>query len=393
MEKIKGKINLYVECVKKFNTFYLCICFVQPLEKETAAKNRLIPMALGCGSEKYNTITALNSVLAEMYGAKINFQTIKKGGSSVLQFMISAPNGSEERAFELLSELLNRPLVINGELADKKDELKNMTADKAKRAYAFEKCAEMMFDGRGFGVNADGTAEDIEKAEKLYEHWQYIYKNSAVNVFVLGNISAEHAQKLTDRYFPGLVGRDIKYAEHKPNVCGICREKADITQAKLCIGLDMGEGSRFEKQIYNEIIAGTDSRLFNELREKQNLCYYVGGTFYSLANVAFIEAGIRPESLEKVLDTVKILLDKPVTVGETELAKRIICAGSAAIWDHPAALMDFYLTQSMFGDPVSPEEAAERIRSVSETAVKPRICTVYMLGGETNDKQDLVFGA
>ena len=228
------------------------------------------------------------------------------------------------------------------------------------------------------------TAGVLKNIGNLYEYYRYILENSRVDIFVFGNISSVKTMELTGKYFPYLKSRDIISSAQTAAAYKRVEEGFGLNQAKLCVGIDMGQGERCEKQIFNEILGGNgNSRLFAEIREKRNLCYYIGSTFYSLANAVIIQAGIQKETVGEVLNAVEEQLEKQVSETEIEQAKKAVIARTKGIYDQPFALMDLYLTQSLFGkeltEVVGANRAMEEIGAVKEIALSPKICTVYMM--------------
>lgn len=384
MERINGKTcsaDIYLEQTDKFGGFYLCVCLTLPLRADEAAKNRLLPMVLGDSCEKYPSQTALYRALADM-GAVLGAQTIKKGGYSVIQFLISLPNKNREKAFEMLSELLNRPLVKNGGfVVSKKKHLKNITVNKMSdpKSLALDKCAELMFGKKGFGIDGDGYPD--ENTDDLYAYYCSVMKNSGADIFAVGDMGSEEMLRLCEKYFSWLENNKKACEPFSPLPFQRVYEKADIAQAKLCIGVDMGRGSRFEKTVFNEILGmGGNSRLFNTVREENNLCYYIGSTYYSLANAMFIQAGIEPQNADKTIELVKKLMEAPVSGSEIQRAKQAITNRLKNAADHPSALMDRCLTQSLSKE--AEEDMIRAVNSVTKLDISPDIRAVYILGGE-----------
>lgn len=391
MKIIERNCRIYYENTQKFNTFYLGVCFHQPLKAVTAAKSRLLALVLSESCEKYDTKIELNKALSKLGGAELNIQTVKKGAELILQFIISAPAGSEEACFELLNEIIFHPLLRNNEFAvSKKEYLKNLIADKITdpKAYALDRCIELMFDGKGFGTDADGKKEDIDKINCLYEHYLHILSSSKTEIFVIGNIAEDKMLSHAEKYFGTLKSGLMDTGSFKAAEAKRVEEKANTEQTKLCIGLDMGQGSRFEKMVYNEMLGGENSLLFNEIREKSSLCYYIGSTYYSLADTAVIQAGIEYSAAEKVIEITKSLIYINNTKGSVEQAKRTIADRLRGIGDHPLALADFYITQGITGDDISPENMINEINKIEKINIRPEIKMIYILGGKNDDSKN-----
>ncbi len=388
MEVIRDRVNLYIDENKKFKGFYLCICLHQPLNENTVTKNRLLSLVLSSGCEMYKTQTELNTALAECDGAQLSIQSVKKGDRIILQFLIAAPKGSEEEQFRILSEIMNHPYLKADDFAiSRKKHLKNIIENKIadKKNYAYDRCVELMFEKTGFGIDGDGILRDLCGIRDLYGYYRQVYENSQTDVFILGDINRERAQELLKKYFPALKTNKLSRSDAKAAEFKSVVERSQGKQAKLCIGIDMGKGSRFEKIIFNELFGvGPSSRLFRSVREQNGLCYYISSKYLSLANAVIVQAGIDEENFEKTVDIVKSRLNDPPTDDEIKNAKASVTDTLKIMGDYPTALMDFYLTQGIFDDGVTVETAAEKINAVDKLSLEPKISVVYLLGGEEN---------
>lgn len=86
-----------------------------------------------------------------------------------------------------------------------------------------------------------------------------------------------------------------------------------VTQGKLVIGLtvnDTKEGSKYTASLYNAILGGgANSKLFQNVREKESLAYTAGSNYVRQKNSIFIRCGIEIENYEKALQTIKQQLE------------------------------------------------------------------------------------
>ena len=64
--------------------------------------------------------------------------------------------------------------------------------------------------------------------------------------------------------------------------------------------------AKFVASLYNAILGGgANSKLFQNVREKQSLAYTAGSTYRRQKNVIFIRCGIEIKNYEKALNTIK----------------------------------------------------------------------------------------
>ncbi|MBR6400487.1 MAG: insulinase family protein [Firmicutes bacterium] len=382
MKLIRDRVNLYVENNKNFKGSYLCICFKRPLEKGTVTKNRLLSLVLGSGCERYKTPTQLNSALAECNGAQLKISSVKRGDTMVLRLLIAAPKGSEERQFAILSEIINRPYLRADDFAVScKKHLKNLIENKPadKRHYALDRCTELMFEKTAHGIDCDGILGDLCGIKDLYGYYKSLFANAGIDVFVLGDIDEGRAKELFDKYFP-----DLKTHETPAGKAAVPCEYRAVTErlpgehAKLCVGVDMGEGSRFEKMVFNELFY---SSVLGSMK-RGGLCRAITSRFYTLLNAMLVQADIEEGDADKAVSLIKSRLEKKSTPREIDGAKAAVTHTLELVKKYPTALMDFYLIQGILDDKVSPEKAIDKVKAVDRIDLHPRISVVYLLGSE-----------
>ena len=87
-------------------------------------------------------------------------------------------------------------------------------------------------------------------------------------------------------------------------------EKEKIKQVKLSIGCKLINLTDYERKyvlpIYANILGGPSySKLFNNVRIKNSLAYYVASTYINADNLLLIYSGINIEHFNKTLNLIK----------------------------------------------------------------------------------------
>ena len=86
-----------------------------------------------------------------------------------------------------------------------------------------------------------------------------------------------------------------------------------VNQGKLVIGLSVNsnkENSRFTTSVYNAILGGgANSKLFQNVREKESLAYTAGSNYVRQKNSIFVRCGIEIDNYEKALNTINEQLE------------------------------------------------------------------------------------
>lgn len=381
----------------RFKTNLYAIFLTIPIKKEDATINSLIPAVLRRGTEKYPTQLEIEKRLEEMYGASFNCGVDKIGNYQVLKFYIEGLSDEyteeKQNIEELLKEIIYSPILENGYfkkeyVEQEKENLKLIIESRKdnKARYAYERCIEEMFENEPYGVYKYGTVEDVEKItpESLYNQYKKILKNAQIDVFGCGN-------QLEEIEIPHKNTIEIKNTIHE-NKHKEIKEKADVTQGKLIIGLDTPEENKPAITMYNAILGGgANSKLFQNVREKASLAYSAGSSYIRRINSIFIKTGIKNENYEKTLEIIKKQLQDMkqgnITDKEFRDAKQLIISSLKLIPEQQEDLIAFTYDQKIFGENQSIDEYISNIskvtkKNVIEIAQKIDIDTIYFLYGE-----------
>lgn len=378
----------------RFKTNLYAIFLTIPMKKEDATINSLIPAVLRRGTEKYPTQLEIEKRLEEMYGASFNCGVDKIGNYQVLKFYIEGLSDEyteeKQNIEELLKEIIYSPILENGYfkkeyVEQEKENLKLIIESRKdnKARYAYERCIEEMFENEPYGVYKYGTVEDVEKitTESLYNQYKKILKNAQIDVFGCGN-------QLEEIEIPHKNTIEIKNTIHE-NKHKEIKEKADVTQGKLIIGLDTPEENKPAITMYNAILGGgANSKLFQNVREKASLAYSAGSSYIRRINSIFIKTGIKNENYEKTLEIIKKQLQDMkqgnITDKEFRDAKQLIISSLKLIPEQQEDLIAFTYDQKIFGENQSIDEYISNISKVTkenviEIAQKIDIDTIYFL--------------
>ena len=387
----------------RFKTNLYAIFLTIPMKKEDAIKSgaecmfiEKYPAVLRRGTEKYPTQLEIEKRLEEMYGASFNCGVDKIGNYQVLKFYIEGLSDEyteeKQNIEELLKEIIYSPILENGYfkkeyVEQEKENLRLIIESRKdnKARYAYERCIEEMFENEPYGVYKYGTVEDVEKItpESLYNQYKKILKNAQIDVFGCGN-------QLEEIEIPHKNTIEIKNTIHE-NKHKEIKEKADVTQGKLIIGLDTPEENKPAITMYNAILGGgANSKLFQNVREKASLAYSAGSSYIRRINSIFIKTGIKNENYEKTLEIIKKQLQDMkqgnITDKEFRDAKQLIISSLKLIPEQQEDLIAFTYDQKIFGENQSIDEYISNISKVTkenviEIAQKIDIDTIYFLYG------------
>lgn len=417
-EEIKQGITLHQIHTENFKTNLYAIFLAIPLEREKVTLDALIGAVLRRGTQRFQTQEAISKELEGMYGASFNCGIEKTGDNHILKFYLETlseeflpePEKLNEKCLSILFDIAFNPLMVNGAfkpeyVEGEKKNLKQIIESKIdnKAKYAYDRCIEEMYKNEPYGLYKFGYIEDIDSitSELLYQRYQELIAKCKVDIFCSGRLNEqetikqikenENIQKLQEREPQYVINNEITEGKKEVQTNTI-EESMQITQGKLVIGLDIlntQENSRFIASVYNAILGGgANSKLFQNVREKQSLAYTAGSNYLRTKNSIFIRCGIEIANYQKALETIKQQLTD-IANGEfseedLENAKRLIVSSVDAISEEQDTEITYYYGQELSDRFMSIEDYKKQILEatkgqVIELAKDVKINTIYFL--------------
>lgn len=438
-KEIKQGINIHNIKTNKFKTNLYAVFLAVPLNRENVTKNALLPAVLRRGTSNINSQDLISKKLEEMYGASFDCGVEKTGDNQIIKFYLETINEAflpekeelDKKCLELLFDIILNPLVENNGfkpeyVESEKKKLKQIIEGKIdnKRAYSFERCIEEMFKNEPYGLYKYGYVEDLEKItpQNLYEHYKEFIKKCKIDIFVSGNLDGnEQKQQCNDtetekslnqmqanpickiiesnKHIQELAPRNPEYIVNKEKSEIIPKreentieEKMQVGQGNLVIGLSSNgqmENEKYVMSVYNAILGGgANSKLFQNVREKNSLAYTAGSTFRRQKNTIFIRCGIEIENYQKALDTIKEQIEDMkngnFTEENMENAKKLIVSSIKGISSEQDTEITYYYGQELSDSFSTLDEYIEKINNVNkqnveELAKEIWVNTVYFL--------------
>lgn len=413
--KIANGVTLHYINDTKYKTVAMSVFLRRPLEKATATKNALLAGVLKQGTNNLSNMKDISRFLSDLYGAAYDITVFKSGTTHNLSFDINflseryLPESIEKRCVDFIFDLIFDSKCINGKFDedDVETDKNNLRDDidsviNSKREYAAKRLNEIMFEGESGSIPSLGYKEDIDNisAESLYEYYRKIIFESPIEIYIVGEIdfdkvSGDISERLSQYEF------NVDDVYHTFNVKGAgdvksVEEEMDVTQGKLCMGLRTNVSKKdkdyFSFVVANSILgAGAHSKLFNNVREKLSLCYYVYSYFDSLNGSMKIDAGIEFDKIEEakkeIFNQIECVKNGDFSDDEFIAAKEFLIDRYKKYTDSPGAIMQYLYAGEVTGIKYTIDEMVENVRKVTrEDAIRAisglQLDTVYFLKGK-----------
>lgn len=407
-------IKIYRINSRKFKTNSINIFFCDNLSKENAAKNALLPAVLRRGCEGYPTIRDISLYLEELYGSVFDCGVTKKGENQIIQFYLEYISDKyaasdidlTKKNFDLLLKIITKPILENNafkkEYVDQEAEnLKELIESRVndKMQYVIEKCLEEMCKDEPFGIYDYGSVKDLKEIDEksLYEHYKYVLETLPVYVFVSGDIGDDGIKYIIDSLSKIKRGniKSIDKAKVEIDVGEVrnITERVSINQGKLCLGFRTNTPSDsrdyYKLFVYNSILGGgLHSKLFQNVREKAGLAYYVFSRLEKFKGLMVISSGIEIKNKDKALEIIYKQLEDikngNISDYEYEASIKSIETGIKSLKDSQLQIVDFYLSQYISATNDSPDDIIENVKKVTKEDVadiskRIKLDTVYFL--------------
>lgn len=238
------------------------------------------------------------------------------------------------------------------------------------------------FSGR-LQTDVIGTEESIKgfTREELVKFYEEFYKTESGILAISGDLDEERVRLASEKYFgkeTEFIKQNLPEAMEHKSAKSVTITKSDIEQSYVYIaypGLVTGDKDSLVYAVMREILgSGMDSRLFTEVREKNNLCYGIGMSAITHMEIGstVISSSTRPENIEKMLKLIDIEVEKiraeEVTDEELQRAKNKLRSDLYGIYDSGDALAKDTLRRTFFGLR-SLEEVASELNDISKEQI------------------------
>lgn len=418
IKEIKKGIKLHVITTNKFKTNLFSVFLTTPLERSNVTKKALIPAVLRMGTNLLKTQEEISTKLENMYGASLDGGIEKIGDNHVIKFYLESlndnflPNKENllKQAVQLILDVVFNPLTEGNKFKkeyvnSEKKTIQRLIEGKIdnKDLYAYTRCIEEMYNNKPYGLYKYGYLEDLKdiNEENLYKEYLNILEEAKIDIFVSGDLDEneiireleenENIRKLQEREGTYIVNTEQTEKKDKVDI-QIIKDRKDVTQGKLVIGLDVDYNkpdSKYAMCIYNVILGeSATSKLFQNVREKAGLAYTARSTYLRQKNNIFIRAGIEIENYEKAIKIIKEQLEdmKNGKFSDDDIvnAKKYMVSGIKTVQDEQDSEITYYMGQELSRKLLSFEEYIEKIKFVSRDEVikianSININTIYFL--------------
>lgn len=289
---------------------------------------------------------------------------------------------------DILSEMVTVPTLPQADLSREREVIVQEIAmyEDEPRERAVEEFENLIYDGSSMGRLIIGTKETVRAttSAKLRAYMKEWYRGGNVLVVVAGKIRNQkfEIRNLIEEKFGGMgAGKIVPFnqkGEYGQAEAKHIKKKTEQAHFLLGVpGLAVGDPRRYALQLAQVVLGGgMSSRLFNEIREKRGLAYYVRAELDSAYDVGYlaVRAGV---ALSKLGEAMKVSQEELLKLGSTITQKELEKAKEYILGHMPLQLEDsmgvaqFLGMRALILDEIrQPEEVEKIVRGVGLAEVK-----------------------
>ncbi len=417
-ELAKGALGCYIPS-SRFKTARISVTAYLPLKEEDIAAASLMAQILSNGCARFPRPLDLSRELDRLYGATLGADTDKIGDTLVWRAGIIfvqdkfLPENIFADCANLLFDTIFAPLCDEGGFdgdnfrREKRIQLEDIEGEiNDKRTFARNRCLAAMCEGDPFGIPNLGTAEQVSalSREGVFNAWRTFLKTAYFRVGVIADEPHDEVYSLFAERLNNIERGEIytpKEAElfSSADEVKCVSDRMDVAQGKLVLGYEIGgageDGDSYRSMVMIDMLGGGPySLLFNNVREKLSLCYYCAARGLRRKGILMIDSGVEFDNMDKaekaIGEQIELLCSGDFDDSLLSASKLSICGALGGIYDSQAVTDRWYCDRLFDKAPLSPEQLAERINTVTRedviaAAKTLKLDTVYrLLGKEGN---------
>ncbi len=407
----------------RFKTMRISVTAFLPLEKATAAQNALMSLVMTRSCNKYPDFTVLSKKLSSLYGATLTSGFRKMGDVQALTFSVSglddryALDGDvvSKELSDLLCDVLFDPFLKDGafdaaECEQERRQLVDMIDSEfnEKRVYASQKAVGIMCADEAYGLPRYGDKESVLSAtpSDLFYAWQNMLKTARFEIIYVGDSDSSIAFDVFKNRFSSIDRTPVSLSTTVKRSADILKrenEDMELSQSKMILGFRTAvaepDKDVMATRLMCALLGGTaHSKLFCNVREKLSLCYYCSSSYIRSKGIMLVESGVERENIKKaeeaILGEIKAMQNGDITDEELSATKMSMSNAFYSSCDTVGGINAYYMSQMLDGVIYTPQEAVEKINSITKEDViacakKLTLDTVFTLTGISKNEEEV----
>lgn len=392
---------------QKFSDVYVSCKTMMPFNRNTITALNVLVYMMKAKTQKMNSKQKLASTLNLAYGTKVSYGLTSYGDIVTLdvRFQFVRPDWIEDASYlNKVKQIMNQVLFhsvldeenFNESIYLLKNRLLAQMDDPANLScmYAFE----MAHDKHSISIPVQGDLKDLhtltlEDVQAVYE----LYMDMAKHFYVCGYVTQElydyidsldsHCAFISERTLLPRV--ESSYKIYEKNI-----SQTYISQV-YSTGVDISSDD-YEAQCLLCSVLGQSQKnlLFDEIREKNSLCYSISSSLIRFDGALLIHTGVNRKDVNKVLNLIETQMDRLLNMDYDdrylEIAKMDFKNRIISGLDHPLSLIAQAFLDDLLHRDITTQQRIDRIMQVtkediSRVALRMNLASVAIVAESKNE--------
>lgn len=413
MEKIKcNNYDIYLIKTNKFKTIYIDTFLINDYDKKDITKEKFISEYLVNTSKKYNEEDLFCKKIMELYSPSLQINDTFLNihvKSFKLKFLNEkyTEKGMNKKTIDFYYDNIFNPNTSynkfdldNFNITKKKFESYSKLDKENSSLCAFYNAFNNIDDDITLKIDTRINIKELNKLDRseIYKYYINELKRSKFYVFVVGDynddiinaIKENLDNKVYDNNYEIKANYDIKI--NKDYVIKKDKSKFNDSIIYMIYKIkDMTDRERlYVLPILNNILGGSSSKLFDNIREKNSLAYYIYSSISSINNVLYISGGILKENFDKVyklsIKQVNEIVNGNISSDEINNAKSSIYSSILKIEDNQKEISNSMIKNILINLPMY-YDLKDNFNSVTKEEIvnlakKLYLSVIYILEGK-----------
>lgn len=326
-------IQLHFIQSKKYKEIAIYFNYYQRITRENRVIRSLVAYLLADKTKCYPSKSELTRAKDMLFGASINATHFCIGDGSIIQVVTRVLNddyatcGNLKNTLKLLKEILANPIIDEDSLKEAKRNLKDNALRKMDKPMSYATSRVYSLYGKDsyleLAAIMEGDQIDAISLEAVKQEFDAL-TNQPLDIFVFG----EFDEMVIEKEFLNFNFKDATPIVHAPclieqkEYARVCEYK-EVDQCSLIMVYEThitnGSDQYYRLKAANSLLGMVPSSLlFQEVREKNSLCYSIHSSVLSDEGLLMIKTGIDSANEDRAIDLIQNQVNRLKT-GDFEL--------------------------------------------------------------------------
>lgn len=347
--------------INKFQDNQIVLRFGETISEKSAVIRLILALMLVDRSKNYPTKQALNYQIDMLYGTSLQANAFNIGYLHIVEISFKflkdnlVKTNNLEKAITFLADLLYYPALNNKSFLEARDNVLEMLLRQADNPNQHNLIESLKIAGENYplGINNLGDENLLNEItlKDIKEAYQRLISENRFDILLVGETSKK-TKELFEKQFVFTDAKQLKsYYNFQSHGKKEIVLKRDVNQTYITLvyntTISKTDDDYYKLLVANAILGQfSSSLLFQEIREKMSLCYSIRSMVLSNDGVVLINAGIKNNSEQLVIETINDIFNQIInqTYDQSLLntSKKLLVNRYLASEDHSGALINRY---------------------------------------------------